>query len=121
MSDEITTLRQQLLDIASGERAYPTSAEINSRHETRLREQLADMTSELERARENMKALLRNVGGVPTHCRGCNAEITFVRHTASQRISNATQRLVPYNPDGVNHFITCPQAKAFRQHKSRAV
>ena len=78
-----------------------------------LRQKLADTTAELDRARANITALLRKVGGTPTRCRGCSAEITFLWHYASQR-------LTPYNPDGVNHFLTCPYAKRFKEKKQHA-
>jgi len=39
--------------------------------------------------------------------------IYWVRHPDSGR--NA-----PYDPDGVNHFITCPRAADFRKKKALA-
>jgi hypothetical protein len=61
---------------------------------------------------ERILALLKHVGE-PGRCRGCGLAIYWVRHPDSGR--NA-----PYDPDGVNHFITCPRADDFRKKKALA-
>jgi hypothetical protein len=45
----------------------------------------------------------------PGVCRGCRAEIVWLR----QR----NNRMHPYNPDGTSHFATCPKADEFRTNK----
>jgi hypothetical protein len=58
---------------------------------------------------KNMQDLLKHVGK-PALCKGCGAEIVFIRHIDSGRFT-------PYNRDGVNHFATCPQAPLFKRSK----
>jgi hypothetical protein len=82
----------------------------NSNPETTLLQQLADCGAEVERAHSNMAALLRHIGEM-AFCRGCTAPIVWVRHLNGVR--------TPYNPDGVNHFITCLAAQTFKGKKQR--
>lgn len=50
--------------------------------------------------------------GTPvTNCRGCNAEIAFVKTPAGKSM--------PVNGDGTSHFGTCPQAKRFSRKKGK--
>lgn len=53
--------------------------------------------------------LLKNVGD-PGVCKGCLAEIHWVVHRNGRR--------TPYDPTGVNHFITCPEREQFQRRKS---
>lgn len=55
--------------------------------------------------------LLRNVGD-PGICKGCKAEMFWVEHRNGKR--------APYNSDGTNHFITCPDSELFKRRKSYA-
>lgn len=73
-----------------------------------LRQQLAGVEAELERAQRSLAALVHHVG-TPGECRGCHAAIVWIRHR--------NQKLVPYNPDGVNHFVTCPEALQFKANR----
>lgn len=59
--------------------------------------------------RKNIAALLKNVGD-PGVCRGCKAEIWWMVH-------RATGRITPYNQDGANHFIDCPDRESFRKRR----
>jgi hypothetical protein len=67
--------------------------------------------SDVKRERDALKLLLDRLlkaVGEPAVCRGCGASILWVTHR------NAVH--APYNPDGLNHFATCPKAKAFKPH-----
>lgn len=68
-----------------------------------------DCKVELERARETMTTLLKNVAIRKDRCRSekCRAEMLIVRH--------ANGRETPYDADGTNHFITCPDRDRFRK------
>jgi hypothetical protein len=52
-----------------------------------------------------MADLLKNIGdrGV---CRGCAASIFWVTHRNGKK--------TPYDPSGLNHFISCVKAKDFK-------
>ena len=65
----------------------------------------AERIDKLERA---IRAILRAIGD-PGTCRGCNAPITWIRHK--------NDRAVPYDADGTNHFVTCPEAARFRRRR----
>lgn len=43
----------------------------------------------------------------PAACRSCGAPIAWV-------VTNAGKR-APIDPDGTNHFATCPQAESWRK------
>lgn len=45
--------------------------------------------------------------GVPALCRGCRQSVTWVKH--------ANGKNAPYDPTGINHFITCKKAKEFKR------
>lgn len=60
----------------------------------------------LERLRDNMYKLLKNIGDVGK-CRGCKQHIIWVKHKNG--------KATPYTQDGLNHFIDCPNAKAFKR------
>ena len=68
----------------------------------------AEMQGALMNAmRERISALLKHCGDAAT-CAGCGAAIFWMRHLPPK------VRRAPYNPDGVNHFVTCPHAEAFK-------
>lgn len=45
----------------------------------------------------------------PSACRSCGAPIAWVVTRAGKR--------APIDPDGTNHFATCPQAAEWRKRK----
>ncbi len=49
--------------------------------------------------------LLKNVGE-PGHCKGCREPIFWVVHRNGKK--------TPYDPAGLNHFVSCAQAAQFR-------
>jgi hypothetical protein len=53
-------------------------------------------------------ALLRNIGDSAL-CSGCQAAIYWVRHKNGRK--------TPYDPSGLNHFISCPKAEQFSTRK----
>jgi hypothetical protein len=53
-----------------------------------------------------MLALLNQIGNKGV-CRGCGAEIYWVRHKNG--------KATPYTPAGMNHFLDCPKAKEFKR------
>jgi hypothetical protein len=53
-----------------------------------------------------LQSLLKHTGD-PGKCSGCQADILWVQHRNG--------KAVPYNLTGINHFITCPRSKDFRQ------
>jgi len=63
------------------------------------------MTPNLPTLEKRIEHLLTQVGK-PGKCRGCGADLYWVRHLNG--------KLAPYTPDGLNHFINCPQAAMFR-------
>lgn len=73
-----------------------------------LRQDIDDILNQLEVQRDRMRRLLHNVGeeGI---CKGCPARVIWVIHRNGKR--------TPYDPDGTNHFITCPEAERFRPPK----
>lgn len=60
----------------------------------------------LEAQRVVVRALLKNIG-TPGVCRGCLAEISWVHH--------ANGKSAPYDPNGLNHFISCAEAGRFKK------
>ncbi|HEY1897565.1 MAG TPA: hypothetical protein VGG62_14895 [Terracidiphilus sp.] len=71
------------------------------------KEQIAAVYLDYARALKNITALMAAVGADPAKCKGCNAQIFFIRH--------ANGKLAPYDADGTNHFITCPNAGFFKK------
>ena len=63
-----------------------------------------------EEAIERIAALLKNAGQL-AKCRGCGADIYWVRHANGVR--------APYTPEGLNHFADCPAAGTFRKEPNR--
>jgi hypothetical protein len=61
---------------------------------------------ELHAVAENVRKLLANIGDSGI-CKGCHREIFWVKHRNG--------KAVPYTPQGLNHFIDCPQAKEFKR------
>lgn len=69
----------------------------------------ADTIKQLSQERDFARGLMVNLlSQVGDHgiCKGCKAEIYWVQHRNGKR--------APYDPDGVNHFATCPQAHHFK-------
>ena len=62
---------------------------------------------------ERMERLLRLVAEELRPCKSCGADLAFVRH-------HKTGKLSPYTMDGVNHFVNCPAAEEFRRRKAAA-
>lgn len=60
----------------------------------------------IEAQAKAMVALLNNVADVG-HCKGCGASIKWVRHRNGKR--------TPYDISGLNHFVSCPDAKEFKK------
>lgn len=56
---------------------------------------------------DRLAALVKNAG-TPGECRSCHAGIFWIHHPG-------TGRNAPYDADGVNHFITCPNRDAHRR------
>jgi len=56
-------------------------------------------------------ALLK-VLGTSGKCRGCHADIWWLR--------TKTGQLAPFNTEGVSHFSDCPKADVFRRKSSAA-
>ena len=55
---------------------------------------------------EIVTRLLHQVGQ-EAQCRGCRATIFWVEHRNGKR--------VPYDPNGLSHFASCPHADRFRK------
>ena len=55
--------------------------------------------------RKRMTHLLRQIADEGS-CRGCGAIIHWVKHQNGKK--------VPYTPQGLNHFIDCPNREDFR-------
>jgi hypothetical protein len=48
------------------------------------------------------------LGDKPGFCRSCHATVIWLQSDKSRKFS-------PFNPDGVNHFASCPDATAWRR------
>ena len=70
-------------------------------------QQLQDLNRRLEAARSVAKALLMHVSTTGT-CKGCGEPIRWVHHVD-------TGKHTPYNLDGINHFVTCPDRVKFKK------
>lgn len=57
-------------------------------------------------AAKRFRRLLAQIGD-RAQCKGCNAEIYWVKHINGKN--------APYTPEGLNHFSTCPRAADFRR------
>ena len=60
---------------------------------------------ETARLRKNIGRLLVNIAD-GDFCTGCRRQIFWVIHKNGVR--------TPYNPDGVNHFVTCEKREQFK-------
>lgn len=69
---------------------------------------MIDYQAELQKAERRMTLLLSNVGDAG-RCRGCRADVLWVRH--------ASGKIAPYDLNGEPHFATCPKADEFRGKK----
>lgn len=79
-----------------------------------IKEAQADLLGEIVGLKVRIEQLLKQLGD-PGRCRGCAAKIYWVVSKRSK-----TGRPSPYDPDGISHFATCPQAAAFRTKKPDA-
>lgn len=73
--------------------------------------ELAAARMELDRQAKTVAALVKNMGD-PGVCKGCGAEIWWMIHRNGKR--------APYDPNGVNHFVTCVDREQFRKEKQHA-
>jgi hypothetical protein len=67
--------------------------------------------AELPPVEKRLADLLQRVAREVRPCKACGTQIALVMH--------ANGKLTPYTIDGVNHFINCPLADAFRRGKKR--
>lgn len=84
----------------------PTPAELEPRsHYTEI---IDALIKERDEARQRLAELVQHAGQ-EAQCKGegCRARIYFIRHQNG--------RHTPYNPDGVNHFVTCPLRANFKR------
>ena len=58
-------------------------------------------------AQEAAMLRLLSLAGDSGHCEGCGSQVFWVRHRNG--------RITPYTPQGLNHFINCPQAARFKR------
>lgn len=56
--------------------------------------------------RQAIRSVLVFAGDVGP-CRGCKQNVYWTKH--------ANGKNAPYDPTGINHFITCPKAKEFKR------
>lgn len=61
---------------------------------------------------ERISRLLELIAVKQRSCMACGEPLFFVQH--------ASGKLTPYTRDGLNHFITCPQAERFRKGSQHA-
>ncbi len=74
-------------------------------------EQLFDTAAEpaekeIARLSKNITRLLVNIGD-GDFCTGCRRQIFWLIHKNGVR--------TPYDPDGTNHFATCPEREQFKR------
>lgn len=60
---------------------------------------------------EKMRNLLKLIGNV-SECNGCKSVIVWVATKFGKKM--------PLNPDGVQHWATCPQAREFKKNAAGA-
>lgn len=72
-------------------------------------ERIRAMALRLEQAQRIAADLVRHVG-TEGFCRWCGAKIFWVRHLD-------TKKNAPYDPTGLNHWATCPNAKEHRHER----
>ena len=56
---------------------------------------------------ERISRLLALTAEDKRRCTACGTELYFVRHRNG--------KLAPYTADGLNHFLTCPEAHRFKK------
>jgi hypothetical protein len=77
-------------------------------------ETVLNPTEEIQRDRHIFPTVEARVAELIRHCAvyrklcSCGAEIYFLEH-------KDTQKLTPYQIDGLNHFLTCPESKKYRR------
>lgn len=59
---------------------------------------------------QRITELVRHAGDA-AWCSGCRSPIYWIEHRSGNR--------APYDPDGVNHFVTCPEAAKFKGGRRR--
>jgi len=57
--------------------------------------------------KSNVERLL-NLVGTKTECKGCGADMWWVKH-------EKTGKTAPYNSEALNHFADCPKAGRFKK------
>jgi hypothetical protein len=62
---------------------------------------------------KRLETLLQHIAEFERPCKACHAKLYFVRHKKSGAIT-------PYTANGLNHFIACPSAPAFRRQREAA-
>jgi hypothetical protein len=70
-------------------------------------EQIQGLARRLAAAKQVASALLMHVSTTGT-CKGCGEPIRWVHHVD-------TGKHTPYNLDGINHFVTCPDRVKFKK------
>ena len=73
-----------------------------------------ELRTRLTEQQKRTHDLLLQVGETGV-CKGCAAAIIWIRHKPNRRHPQGA--LAPYDYDGVNHFVTCPQSAQFRKAK----
>lgn len=68
-------------------------------------------TTDPTKLADNIRTLLKLTCRESRRCKSCNAPIWLVPHN--------TGKTGVYDEDGTSHFITCPDAKAFRAKLNR--
>ena len=70
------------------------------------------MSSTLPPLEARISTLIELIAESHRACKACHATIYFVRHR--------NRSLAPYTLDGLNHFLTCPDAKEFKKGAAHA-
>lgn len=63
------------------------------------------------KAQRNAMEKLLNLVGQPGACRGCGVTVFWMVHNNGAR--------TPYDPSGLNHFVSCPEAARFKRENKR--
>jgi hypothetical protein len=95
-------------DLAEADVPLPTQLAQAHLQLHRLVEQHQQLLLENQRLLRGIAILLHAVAD-QAECKGCPATIYWVRHKNGKS--------APYNVDGTNHFVTCPNSKSFKKAK----